>query len=411
MSAKWTFMVYMAGNNSLSGAAATDLREMQKVAASEAVKATAFIKQARTPARRILLGKAGHDESETLPDNTDSGSPQTVVDFVRWAIKKAPAARYALVLWNHGGGWTPDDFDQLYQQVRGGTTDPAHRHESNRLSSRKLSRAVFTSTIKTVLSLESADERAICSDDVTGHSLDTIEVARILDVARKEIGRPLDLFGMDACLMSTLEVAYEVRANAGTVVGSEELEPGAGWCYDAILGDLTAAPDMDGSALGKVVVQRYVDSYRKLPSQWPITQCAVDTTRIEEFTKKLDALVAALRGRLPGAWSEILQAQARTTSFEFEMLDLRTFCRALLVATSDGKLKTAAQDVIRALTPGDYVLAEGHLGPKVEECGGVSLYLPSPTSSSVSRYYKDLSFAKRHRWDEFLGEYFRAVKG
>ncbi len=406
MSAKWTLMVYMAGNNSLSGAAAGDLREMQKVGSSERVKVAAFVKQVNKSARHVLVGKGGDERSETLPESTDSGAPQTVVDFVRWAIKQAPAERYALVLWNHGGGWSPDDFDQLYQQARGGRD----RHESNRLSSRKLSRAMFSNTIKTVLSLADTSERAICSDDVTGHSLDTIEVARILKVAQKEIGKPLDLLGMDACLMSTLEVAYEVRASAEAIVGSEELEPGAGWRYDALLQGLAATPDMDGAALGKLVVRTYVDSYRQRPAEWPITQCAVDTARIEDFVKPVDALVGALRARLPGSWSDILKAQARTTSFEFEMLDLRSFCRSLVAVTSDGSLKDRAQDVVRALSPGGYVLAEGHLGPKVEECGGVSLYLPAPTSSSLSRYYKDLGFAKRHKWDEFLRDYFRAVK-
>jgi Clostripain family len=407
MSAKWALMVYIAGNNSLSGAATADLQEMQKVGSSEDVKVAAFVKQANKAAKHLLVAKGGYEREETLPDNTDSGSPQTVVDFARWAIRNAPAERYALVLWNHGGGWTPDDFDQLYQQVRGGQRD---RHESNRLSARKLSRAVFTSTLKSVLAIQDTNERAICSDDVSGHSLDTIEVGRILKVVQQEIGKPLDLLGMDACLMSTLEVAYQVRAFVKAVVGSEELEPGAGWPYHTLLQELTATPNMDGAALGKVVVRTYVDSYRRRPSQWPITQCAVDTAAVEQFTGTVDALVAALRTRLPAGWSEILKAQAQATSFEFEMLDLRAFCRALVAATSDGALKTQAQKLVGALAPGGYVLAEGHLGPKVEGCGGVSLYLPSPTSSSVSQYYKDLSFAKRHRWDEFLADYCRAVR-
>jgi len=82
----------------------------------------------------------------------------------------------------------------------------------------------------------------------------------------------------------------------------------------------------------------------------------------------------------------------------------------MVAATSDSALKTQAQKLVGALAPGGYVLAEGHLGPKVEGCGGVSLYLPSPTSSTVSKHYKDLSFAKRHRWDEFLADYCRAVR-
>src|SRR5262245_27551191 len=128
MSAKWTVMVYMAGNNSLSGAASADLGEMQKVGSSERVKVAAFVKQVDRAARYVLVGKGGEERAEPLPESTDSGAPQTVVDFIRWAVKQAPAERYALVLWNHGGGWSPDDFDQLYQQVRGGRD----RHESNR---------------------------------------------------------------------------------------------------------------------------------------------------------------------------------------------------------------------------------------------------------------------------------------
>jgi hypothetical protein len=38
----------------------------------------------------------------------------------------------------------------------------------------------------------------------------------------------------------------------------------------------------------------------------------------------------------------------------------------------------------------------------------VSVYFPSPTTA-ISRYYKDLEFAKRHRWDELLRVYHEAV--
>jgi hypothetical protein len=411
MSAKWTFMVYMAGNNSLSGAASADLREMGKVGSSEAVKMLAFVKQENGPARHVVVGKAGHDEVVALAPTTDSGDPQTVIDFVRWAVTKAPAERYALVLWNHGGGWSPDDFDQLYQQARGGRTAAAHRHEANRLSSRKLSRVLFKTSAQRILALDDAQSRAICSDDVSGHSLDTLEVARVLELVRSETGRPLDLFGMDACLMSTLEVAYETRDQVRTVVGSEELEPGAGWCYDVVLADLAAAPEIDGPELAKRVTKHYVDSYRSHSSQWPVTQCAVDAARVESFASTVDALVGSLRASLPGSWPQIVKAQACATQFEFEMADLRTFCRGLVARTSDANVRSAAEQVIAALVPGGYVLAEGHLGPKVEDCGGVSIYLPSPNNAQVSPYYKDLAFAKRQKWADFLAGYFRAVRG
>ena len=63
MATKWAFMVYMAGNNSLSGAAGDDLEELRKVGSTDNVKALAFVKQ-RGPdgARRLVVGKGGQNE-------------------------------------------------------------------------------------------------------------------------------------------------------------------------------------------------------------------------------------------------------------------------------------------------------------------------------------------------------------
>jgi hypothetical protein len=59
---------------------------------------------------------------------------------------------------------------------------------------------------------------------------------------------------------------------------------------------------------------------------------------------------------------------------------------------------------------GEFMVANSTLGPSVERCGGVTAYLPSPTDE-ISPFYKDLQFAKRHGWDEFLRSYRRAVRG
>src|SRR4051812_7680235 len=118
MAAKWTFMTYMAGNNSLSEAAGEDLEEMRSVGSTDDVRVLAFLKQEHTgEAYHLEVGsEESRDHREDLGDK-DSGDPQTIVDFVRWAAKRASADRYALVIWNHGSGWDPLDFDQLYSDV------------------------------------------------------------------------------------------------------------------------------------------------------------------------------------------------------------------------------------------------------------------------------------------------------
>ena len=182
-----------------------------------------------------------------------------MLDFIRWAHKKAPAERYALVIWNHGSGWDPLDFDELYTHVKGAGVTP---RELGARAASQLGRSLFTPTLETALTLPTAGARAIASDDGTGHSLDTIELGNVLAKTRKLLGQPLDLLGMDACLMSCLEVAFQSAGDVRAIVSSEELEPGDGWPYDTILADLRSKPAMDGAALGRVVVKRYIESYK-----------------------------------------------------------------------------------------------------------------------------------------------------
>src|SRR4051812_3995837 len=403
MPAAWTVMVYMAGNNSLSDAAGIDLEELRQVGSSDRVKATVFVKREDgAGASRMVVERNGdHEEVEQL-GQLDSGDPQTVVDFVRWSIKTAPADRYALVLWNHGGGWRAGDLDQIYAHVRGEDTGNRDaRSEINRRADQAIARAMFTTTVEHVLGLASRAQREICSDDATGHSLDTIELGRVCRAVKQELGRPLDVLGMDACLMSNLEVAYQVRGSVGHVVGSEELEPGAGWPYQLVLGDLQADPDMDGARFTTSVVQRYVESYQGDKRSWPITQCAIATEGVEHLSAALDGLSEALRAELGQSWPQLLQAQTNAVRFQFDLVDLASLCDRLGKASVSEQTRSAAQAVEDALTPNGYVIAEGHLGDEVDGCRGVSVYLPAPTDG-VSDQYQHLAFARRHHWDELL---------
>ena len=150
MSAKWTFMVYVAGYNNLSTFAGLDLAEMRKVGSNDDLKIAVFVKRLeQQAAHRIIVGKDGADEErQNLGGKIDSGSPQTMFDFIKWAAAKAPAERYALIIWNHGSGWDPLDFDEIYTQVKGaGVT----LRELGTRASSELGRSLFTPTLETAL--------------------------------------------------------------------------------------------------------------------------------------------------------------------------------------------------------------------------------------------------------------------
>jgi hypothetical protein len=407
MRAKWTFMVYMAGNHSPSGAASVDLAQLREVGSTPAVRIATFAKRRGGDAtQRLVASRAEDDVLLTLPFGTDARSPRTLLDFARWATREAPAERHALVLWNHGGGWSADDIDQLCHQVHAGRQD---RHDSNRLALGKLRRTVFTPSVASIVALDSAQARTSRSDDISGHALDTVEIGNVLTKLANELGHPLDLFGMEASLMSTLEVAYQVRKQTRAVVGSEELAPGMAWRYGALLAALNAEPAMDGRDLGAAVVATTTAAAADRPEAWPVTRAVVDTGRCEAFVATVDHLMKALRATLPAGWLELLRAQARAATFDFATTDLRSLCGLLVAASSAPAVRAAAQGVIDALAPGGYVVAEGHCGEKVAGCGGVSLYLPNPSGAPISPFYRELEIAKRHRWDELMQGYFRAV--
>jgi clostripain len=148
------------------------------------------------------------------------GDPDTLRDFVDWAMTEFPADKYALILWNHGDGWKSINNWVPW-------ADDTKDAKDAGLS------------------------RGICVDNTNNDYLSLQET----EVALTD--KYVQLLGYDACLMHMIEVVYQVRANAGVSVGSEEPEPGDGWPYHTILNDLTGTtPAMNEYTLATVIVDR-----------------------------------------------------------------------------------------------------------------------------------------------------------
>lgn len=403
--AKWTFMVYLAGDNNLSDAGDTDLAEMRQVGSSAAVNIVAqFDNAGSLGTRRFLVQKDGRSEPvETLPE-TDSGSPDTLLDFVKWACTQYPADHYALVLWNHGGGWEPTEMDRI---ARGSGALAYTGRESVQRAASPLRRTLFRTSLKHIFSLVSPDARAICSDDGSGHSLDTVELGNVLSQICQVIGGPLDLLGMDACLMSNLEVAYQARPYARYLVASEETEPNAGWPYDTILAVLSASPEIAAPDLAAVIVQAYNQYYTDQNYPGAVTQSALDLSKIDQLTRPLDQLAGLLTARLPRLSNAVWMSQRNSAYFFhntlWDIADFSSQVRRQVTLKTIQKSADAVRQVLQA-GPGQLVIANAHRGTKVQNCAGVSIYLlPPPTE--ISQFYGDLAFSKEHLWARFLTAY------
>ena len=406
--AKWTFMVYMAGDNNLSSAGEKDLEEMRQVGSSPAVNIIVQFDNAGdygTQRFRVLSG--GQADEVMALGETDSGDPAVIDDFIAWTAQQYPAERYALVLWSHGSAWEPAEVDKIARSVNVSSYSP--KEAADRAAS-VLGKAIFRTSLERYFKL-SLSERAICVDDGSGHSLDTLELEKVLAKAKQVLGQKLDLLGMDACLMSNLEVAFQVRPYVNYLIASEESEPNDGWPYEQILRRLVDQPALPSQQVAENIVKDYISSYVERGYQGDVTQTALDLERIDELTGPLDALAEALTPELTGdnrinTYFKIWQAAFRARRFWGDtLLDLSQFVDELEKQAVNPLVTQVCQPVSAALgsSQGRFITATGKHGEKVAQCGGLTIYLPF--GKPMSRFYPELAYAARHRWASLVEAY------
>src|SRR5688572_8535103 len=218
MERKWTIMVYMAGDNNLAEEMIGALQDIKAAERHEAFTAVARF-DSGGPLREFAIGKDTKQDGGLKLTNVDFPKKTIkvikdgyeiekevtlrrirplVADFIVDTILKYPADNYMLVLSGHGSGAVGDFLAS-----------------SRRRSS--LSVADLESILKEV------------HDEF--HTPQGAHYDKKDDYKKKKI----DILGMDSCLMSMAEVAYEVRQHVEYLVGAEGFEPNTGWPYGRLL--------------------------------------------------------------------------------------------------------------------------------------------------------------------------------
>ena len=402
----WTIMVYLAGDNNLERFAFKDLGEMKCAGSTSRMAIVAQLDGlSNQSTRRYFLQKdtdLSQDCVARLPE-VNTGDPAALADFIEWATNTFPARHYGLILWNHGAGWKDDD---VYQAARkAGQSDKGVDRIIARAGISRSRRALFRPTMEKVVD---GHLRAVLFDDTSADFLDNIELKKVMQQAVKRLGRPIDLLGFDACLMSMLEVQYQVRSQCHLMVASQEIEPADGWPYGHILIKLACDPDMNVSDLGRLIVKEYIDSYRLKPSFTEVTLSAVYGERLEPLAVAVSRLADVLRDGLvrPENWSipvDELISSVQRQAIHFrdqDYFDLADICRQLYNLVPTGLAGQAAESVLTLLKESNSpVAAAGTLGAKMESACGISIYLPS---RALSPLYQNLDFGREQTWGYFL---------
>ncbi len=413
----WTIMVYLSGDNNLDGAGVTDLKEMKTVGSTDQIAVLAQFDRAGSKGETVrYFLKAGtpldKDAVQRLGE-TNMGDPKVLEDFVTWGFTNYPSDHIMLVLWNHGAGW--DDANIYQGDVFSGALPPVSRKRrpiatrgagasvralplaQARAGMWRTHRALFSTTVETAIK-----QRGIAYDDQAQDFLDNIELKRVMTRIKRKLRRKIDILGMDACLMSMAEVAYQMRDVADYTVGSEETEPGDGWPYDRILKALAAKPTMTPEDLASTIVAQYLASYRATEN---ITQSALKLAALKPLAASVDALAKALKNTLVNAASRSAIVNVRAQVQEYsrpydDYCDLLDLTDLLDKRVTDPAVKTACAAVNQAATAA--IVATGYKGPAVDNSRGISIYFPK---RRLSPLYKTLDFTKQSAWDEFLTAY------
>ena len=404
----WTVMLYQDGDDEvLEEDIYLDLNEAEAIGSSDRVTVVSQIDRYTggfrgdgnwSTTRRYVL-QADNDLSTLNSPFEDIGEANmadgdTLVDFVAWAVETHPADHYALILSDHGMGWP------------GGWSDPSARDIG-------------------------ADDVAIARS--FGDLLYLMELDRALGRIQNEVGiQQLDFLGFDACLMAHLEVFAAVQPYARYAVASQEVEPGIGWPYAAILGELEQNDTATGADLARSVVDNYIvndlrirdDGLRqdylngRLASANAVadatgrsaTMTAVDLTRLPAVMNQLDSFAQVLNQQAPRTVARArTYAQPFTSIFGEQVapsyIDLAHFAALAAQESGDQSVIDAARGLLDSLSSA--ILSE-RSGPERPGAYGISIYFPNSdlyrTDVGGPRSYASIAtrFADESLWDDFL---------
>ncbi len=376
--ARWTFLVYMDGDNDLELYVPTDLDEIEQAGSGDGVNV--IVQADRIPGyatgdgdwtgtRRYYMEH--HPERgvqtpvlEELGE-LDMGDPDTLSDFLMWAAENYPAERYALVLWDHGDIWSMAPTDAV---------------------------------------TEGADEVAppsIASDDTSGS---------VISIAQGELGDaltpfvdqegPIEVLAFDACLMASWEVAHSLQPYVNWMSASETYVGAEGVSYPEAITLIREDEAATGQELAADLTIRAVE--QGLEDTW----AAYDMDRVPALSEALDRYAAAVLAD-PGLFERVVAARDATGSMDPNYpntyLDLGGFVGR---STAIPGLETAGAEVESAMAE---ALSTWRTEERWSWATGYTVFAElNAQALTVYTSGAGTSWARDTRWDEMLTAMFEA---
>ncbi|MCC6475782.1 hypothetical protein IT157_01895 [bacterium] len=372
--AKWTIMVYGAGNNDLDQAnnntsyIVQDVQDMEKVGSQSGMNIISMVSRYNGGGNAKYY-KLGYYPSEN-PDQIsseellnlgtkDMSDPATMREFINYCKANYPADNYLLLVDDHGAGWPGSCVDEV-----GGA----------------------------------------------GSLLTNVELRQA--IAQSDLGR-VDILTWHACLMAMVEVAYEFRNVADYMTGCQFTMPmenilGAdiwlGWLKD----NLDASPDQFARKIAESVRERA--EFKQKTTQYGM----IALGQMNTLGSRVGAFGNILVQEGGQYWNEVQAAWQGTHSTQYDnqaYVDLREFANRVKQQEhlqNSNLIRTAADDVISAINAAvpftnSYFYGSDPVVPR----GGLNIHFPYQMQQFDSSNYVTLEF-RATNWQSFLSTFLRS---
>lgn len=235
--AKRTVLVYMAGENNLTGDyLQSDLQEMRigSKTISKDYNLIAYVDDASKVRKPYLLRIVNGVTADSIPMKEDglTSDPEVFRNILLTVLKKYPAEEFGLCMWGHGNGWFVEQDSVEERQSVG------KRRKAYGLDNGNNGGSVFY-----------------------GKWMNLNTMVKVLeDLPQK----PKYIF-FDCCNMITVEVAYAMRHTTDYLIGSPAEIPGYGAPYQ------TVVPAMMADNFETAIIDNYFAYYENQVEQVPLS--------------------------------------------------------------------------------------------------------------------------------------------
>lgn len=278
---------------------------------------------------------------DTSFNSADPDNLRRVLDDVEYYY---PSEHRGLILWSHGTGWLPPGYYSNPREAK--------------------------SAVSKSFALEAGSE---------------IDIRDLADA----LTRHYEFILFDSCLMSTVEVAYQLRNKTDYIIASCAEVLVDGFPYGSICEDFFNDHTAKGPSALKDICQNYYDYYN---AQTGVSRTAtvslIDCSQLETLATVCNRIFHAHKADMANVNPSLVQHYYTNNKHWF--YDLTDYIRQFATESEMSELKAAMDRCVIFKQATEWILGV----VQVRTHSGFSTYIPISNATYLNEYYKTLDWTK-----------------